>query len=434
KVTVKSLITNDTTPELTGTVDDITATIQVTVNGSTYTTSNNGNGTWTLADNTIAPALEDGIYDIAVTATDAANNPGSDTTADELTVDTIAPVITINLTSTSDRTPELKGTVDDAAATIQVTVNGISYEATNNGDGTWSLADDTITPELEDGIYDIAATATDAADNTGSDSTTYELTVLNITETNDSDQEDETAGTDDSEESQKTVPESENVTPEPDNPPFEPEEEYLPSESEPEGAPSEPEYENAGTADGNNTAIPIRNDDVAALFLPTEVNDFSDLDLTQLAIEEGDESTISDYKQIKPAESSPDDNDEKEPIEFELPPVNHLLDEEIRASIERTNDSIDAIEKQTTFFTFTVKGATITLSSGLALWVLRAGSLAASAVTSMPIWKGFDLLPVLPLSDRKRREKIKAMQSVEKVEKKEYKQVADLLDNGKTKK
>ena len=54
---VTGLSTNDNTPQLTGTVSDPSATVQVTVNGSTYTATNNGDGTWTLADNTIAPAL-----------------------------------------------------------------------------------------------------------------------------------------------------------------------------------------------------------------------------------------------------------------------------------------------------------------------------------------------------------------------------------------
>ncbi|WP_336949951.1 Ig-like domain-containing protein, partial [Acinetobacter junii] len=47
-----------------------------------------GDGTWTLADNTL-PALTDGDYTITVTATDAAGN--SSTATGTLTVDTIAP-------------------------------------------------------------------------------------------------------------------------------------------------------------------------------------------------------------------------------------------------------------------------------------------------------------------------------------------------------
>ncbi len=69
-VKVNALVTNDNTPQLTGTVDDPLATISVTVNGITYAAVNSGLGTWTLADDTIPPALADGIYEVAVTATD----------------------------------------------------------------------------------------------------------------------------------------------------------------------------------------------------------------------------------------------------------------------------------------------------------------------------------------------------------------------------
>ena len=176
-VTVNALTTNDTTPQLTGTVSDPAATIQVTVGGNTYAATNNGDGTWTLADNTIAPALADGTYDVAVTATDAATNAGTDGSVNELVIDTAAPTVTVNALTTNDSTPQLTGTVSDPAATIQVTVGGNTYAATNNGDGTWTLADNTIAPALADGTYDIAVTATDAAANAGTDGSVNELVV-----------------------------------------------------------------------------------------------------------------------------------------------------------------------------------------------------------------------------------------------------------------
>ena len=176
-VTVNPLTTNDGTPQLTGAVDDTTATIQVTVNGQTYAATNNGDGTWTLADNTIATALTSGIYNVTVSATDTAGNVGTDTTTNELTVDTTVPVVTINALTTKDGTPQLTGTVDDAAATIQVVVNGQTYAATNNGDGTWTLADNAILTPLPDGAYNVTVTATDSLGNVGTDTTNNELTI-----------------------------------------------------------------------------------------------------------------------------------------------------------------------------------------------------------------------------------------------------------------
>ena len=151
-VTVDCWSTNDTTPGLSGTVDDAAATIQITVAGTTYPATNQGNGTWTLADNTITPALTDGVYDVQATATDAVGNVGTDGTTGELTIDITAPVVTVTALTTNDPTPALTGTVDDLAAAIQITVAGNAYTVTNQGDGTWTLADDTITPHWPMGL------------------------------------------------------------------------------------------------------------------------------------------------------------------------------------------------------------------------------------------------------------------------------------------
>ena len=137
-VTVNALTTNDTTPELSGTVSDPGATIEVTVDGQVHTATNNGNGTWTLADNTISPALADGTYDVAVTADNGAI--GTDSTTDELVIDTTSPVVTVDSLLTNVTSPQLTGTIDDTTATISVTVDGNAYVATNNGNGTWTLA------------------------------------------------------------------------------------------------------------------------------------------------------------------------------------------------------------------------------------------------------------------------------------------------------
>ncbi|MCH7312774.1 Ig-like domain-containing protein, partial [Acinetobacter sp. ANC 4805] len=53
-----------------------------------YVATNNGDGTWTLADNSLA-ALAEGSYSVTVTATDLAGNVGTDTAV--LTIDTTPP-------------------------------------------------------------------------------------------------------------------------------------------------------------------------------------------------------------------------------------------------------------------------------------------------------------------------------------------------------
>ncbi|WIH75152.1 BapA/Bap/LapF family large adhesin [Acinetobacter baumannii] len=160
-VALDDVLTNDSTPALTGTVNDPTATVVVNVDGVDYPAVNNGDGTWTLADNTL-PTLADGPHTITVTATDAAGNVGNDTAA--VTIDTVAPVVSFTDASTNDSTPALTGTIDDPAATVVVTVDGVDYPAVNNGDGTWTLADNTL-PVLADGPHTVSVTATDVAGN-----------------------------------------------------------------------------------------------------------------------------------------------------------------------------------------------------------------------------------------------------------------------------
>ncbi|HDG9767422.1 TPA: type I secretion C-terminal target domain-containing protein, partial [Acinetobacter nosocomialis] len=144
-----------------GTVNDPTAKVVVTVDGVDYPAVNNGDGTWTLADNTL-PVLADGPHTVTVTATDPAGNVG--TTNAVVTVDTTAPTVGLSDVTTNDSTPELTGTVNDPSATVVVTVNGVNYTAVNNGNGSWTLADDTL-PVLADGPHTVTVTATDPAGN-----------------------------------------------------------------------------------------------------------------------------------------------------------------------------------------------------------------------------------------------------------------------------
>lgn len=88
-VTVNNLSISDTTPALTGTVNDKNATVTVTINGHTYTANvsptANGSGTydWNVG---VADALPVGTYDVAVTATDGGGNVAHDGTTNELVI------------------------------------------------------------------------------------------------------------------------------------------------------------------------------------------------------------------------------------------------------------------------------------------------------------------------------------------------------------
>src|SRR5690606_3096377 len=121
--------------------------------------------------------LAPGTYNVAVSATDALGNAGNDATTDELVIDLTVQDIAITVTPvvTNDSTPPMAGTVDDNAAAVELLIDGASYNATNNGDGTWSLADNIIAP-LAEGVYSVLATATNGG-LTGIDTTNDELAI-----------------------------------------------------------------------------------------------------------------------------------------------------------------------------------------------------------------------------------------------------------------
>ena len=150
------------------TMDDPKAVVVVTIDGNDYTATNNGDGTWTLADNVVA-TLAEGSYPTSVSATDAAGNTVTNTGT--LVIDTTAPTVAINDLTTNDTTPELTGTVNDPNAVVVVTIDGNDYTATNNGDGTWTLADN-IVALLAEGNYTAIVTATDAVGNVATDTGT----------------------------------------------------------------------------------------------------------------------------------------------------------------------------------------------------------------------------------------------------------------------
>ncbi|PTV57228.1 Ig-like domain-containing protein, partial [Acinetobacter seifertii] len=144
-------------PVLTGTVNDPTATVVVTVDGVNYTATNNGNGTWTLADNTL-PALTDGPHTVTVTATDPAGNVGTDTAV--LTIDTTAPNAPV--LNPINATDPVTGTAE-AGSTVKVTFpDGTTATVVAGPDGKWTVPNP---GDLTDG-QTVTATATDPAGNT----------------------------------------------------------------------------------------------------------------------------------------------------------------------------------------------------------------------------------------------------------------------------
>ncbi|MGD7245203.1 Ig-like domain-containing protein, partial [Ralstonia pseudosolanacearum] len=149
--------TNDATPTLAGTAE-AGSTITVYDNGTAIgTTTADASGNWTF---TPATALADGSHSITVTATDAAGNVSTATSAITLTVDTAAP--TAPTLNPSDGTT-LSGTAE-AGSTVSLDLNGDGTPdatVTADGSGNWTY---TPTTPLTNGTV-VSATATDPAGN-----------------------------------------------------------------------------------------------------------------------------------------------------------------------------------------------------------------------------------------------------------------------------
>jgi len=87
----------------------------------------------------------------------------SDTLVLTITKQSDAP--TINSVQTADTSPALSGTLPTGESySLTVTINSATYNATNNNDGTWSLAQGSIT-SLVEGFYDVGLTVTDGNSN-----------------------------------------------------------------------------------------------------------------------------------------------------------------------------------------------------------------------------------------------------------------------------
>ncbi|MCK7337552.1 Ig-like domain-containing protein [Enterobacter cloacae] len=158
--------------------------VTVTLGGKTYTATVANDGTWTLdvpaAD---LAALNQGALTVTASVNDKAGNSGQ--TTHTLTVDTVAPTVTISTVADDDivnNAEQLAGqtisgtTTAEQGQTVTVSFNGHSYQATVAADGSWSV----FVPGrdflgLSDGDYTITATVSDKAGNPGS--ATHDVTL-----------------------------------------------------------------------------------------------------------------------------------------------------------------------------------------------------------------------------------------------------------------
>ncbi len=185
--------TNDTTPELQGTITSalgLGEVVAVYRDGVKVGEATVSGTTWSYTDGGLVDG-EDYTYTARVE--DSAGNPGGDSNSYTINVDTSAPTQTTTITDiiddaefntgviadggvTNDTTPTLEGTISDALDSNEVVAvyrDGVKVgEATVTGN-TWTFTD----AGLSDGDHAYTARVEDSAGNQGDDSNEYNIVV-----------------------------------------------------------------------------------------------------------------------------------------------------------------------------------------------------------------------------------------------------------------
>ncbi|MPQ50231.1 Ig-like domain-containing protein [Citrobacter telavivensis] len=158
--------------------------VTITAGGQSWTAVVAADGTWSV---TVPAAdlagLSEGALIVTATVSDKAGNESQ--TTHNVTVDTTAPLITIDTVASDDivNTGEQRAgqtisgtTTAEPGQTVTVTFNGHSYQATVDASGNWSVfVPATDFNGLVDGNYTITATVNDTAGNAGD--TSHDVTL-----------------------------------------------------------------------------------------------------------------------------------------------------------------------------------------------------------------------------------------------------------------
>ncbi|MBE0594437.1 MAG: hypothetical protein IH616_18765 [Gemmatimonadales bacterium] len=167
-------LTNDNTPTISGTAQ-AGATVEVFDGAVSLGTTVATGGAWSLTP----AALTDGSHTVTARATDGAGNTSPLSAGVTFTVDATLPAAPVVTSPTQNEilttsTPTITGTAE-ANATVTILIDGaVSGTTPADGAGVWGY---TVSAALATGPHTVAARATDAAGNTGSDSGTTSFTA-----------------------------------------------------------------------------------------------------------------------------------------------------------------------------------------------------------------------------------------------------------------
>ncbi len=167
-------VTNDTQPTMSGSGVAANTVIAILDNGSVIgSTTANANGAWSFKPNT---PLSEGAHSISYAITDLAANQSAASPVVNITVDSTAPVLNINISSisddtgnagdflTADNTLTLNGSVTGLATgeTLQISIDGTTWTNLVVSNNAWSYTDSRI---LDNGTYTYQVRGMDSAGN-----------------------------------------------------------------------------------------------------------------------------------------------------------------------------------------------------------------------------------------------------------------------------
>ncbi|EPB8683340.1 Ig-like domain-containing protein [Escherichia coli] len=162
-------------------------TVTVTLNGVNYSGNVQADGSWSVSVPTGDLAnLTASSYTVNASVSDKAGNPASAT--HNLTVDLVAPVVTINTVASDDvinatehgQAQIISGSATGATTgnTVSVTIGTTTYTTVLDANGNWSIGvPASVISALAQGDVTITATVTDSAGNSGTASHTVTVAL-----------------------------------------------------------------------------------------------------------------------------------------------------------------------------------------------------------------------------------------------------------------
>ena len=208
--TVTALTANTTIPTITGTIGanrlESDEVLTVSVGDATYRVNpvypDFGHGQWSLnlatatpSQGTLTPLVDGNAYEVTATITDGGGRRASDSSSNELRIDTTAPYTpTVDRQTTDNTTPTITGGTGTADGlsddeVLTVTVSGATYTVTDFTQDfvlgqRWLLdlataipSQGTLAPLVDGNTYEVTATVTDGAGNSTTDVSSDELRV-----------------------------------------------------------------------------------------------------------------------------------------------------------------------------------------------------------------------------------------------------------------